>query len=86
MTEMLVSMVSHDCKSHLSPHFDHCDIRNEVVLLITQLAFQRYAYIYKDMSSLCVDTSRHLSRYSDTSGHVYTHINIVLMHVNIVRT
>ena len=59
MTAMLVPMTSHDLKSQVSPHFDHCDLINAMVLLATALASQRYVLTLSIHVSIhCVDTSR----------------------------
>ena len=64
-------------ESHVSPHFDYCDLIYAVVPLTTPLSSQRCLDMprYIDMSNHCIDTSRHC--IEDTSGHVCMHNNII---------
>ena len=71
MTVMLVLMASHDWKSHVSPHFDHCDLMNVMVPATRPWASQI-------MSRLCLDTSRHCP-------DVCRYIKICLVIVDISR-
>ena len=47
---MLVLMESNDWKSHVSPHFDLCNLMNAMVPLTTPLASQKYVNHCLDMS------------------------------------